>query len=309
MILLRVPGGPAGRRPRSPSRATPTSRSWASAASTRSTQRTGAGSTTPSRPGREGRHRARSWIDESREAGRQKLIATVQNLTGVTIDHYAEINLVGFYELTKAVGGVDVCLNAAVRTSCPASTSPPAGSVSEGRNALAFVRQRHGLVMGDLDRIVRQQVFAAGLAQRLQDGGALSDATRLNQLVRIVSRYVVLDRDWDLDQAINQLRRFTGEDLVFRTIPTGRVDLQTPVDGIAVEIDQDAVRTFVGVGTGPVRAGRPAGRAPSASIAPAASPRPGAAPTGTAAPTASGAPTGQSYSSRVITADGIPCVD
>ena len=98
---------------------------------------------------------------------------------------------------------------------------------------------------------------------------------------------MVLDRGWDLDQAIGQLRRFTGEDLVFRTIPTGRIDLQTPVDGIAVEIDQDAVRELRGVGPGSrprwTPAPRPVDGAPSASIAPATSPRPGAAPPRTAA--------------------------
>ena len=42
----------------------------------------------------------------AREAGRQKLIASVENLTGSTIDHFAEINLAGFVELTEALGGV-----------------------------------------------------------------------------------------------------------------------------------------------------------------------------------------------------------
>ena len=59
-----------------------------------------------------------------------------QNLTGVTIDHYAEINLVGFYEITKAVGGVDVCLNQATRGQpCPARTSPPGRSDPGPRGA------------------------------------------------------------------------------------------------------------------------------------------------------------------------------
>ena len=44
----------------------------------------------------------------------------------------------------------------------------PAGQQSvSGAGALAFVRQRHGLYGGDLDRIARQQAFMAGLAQRL----------------------------------------------------------------------------------------------------------------------------------------------
>jgi LCP family protein required for cell wall assembly len=228
----------------------------------------------------------------SREAGRQKLVATVENLTGVSIDHFAEINLAGFVELTEAIGGVPVCLNQPVRDSYSGVDLPAGEQWVSGPTALAFVRQRHGLQGGDLDRIARQQAFAAGLAQRLQGTGTLSDAARLDQLVRVVSRHVVLDRGWDLDKAITQLSRFTGDELVFRTIPTGRIDLPTPVDGIAVEIDEDAVRNFVTVALNPALA------APATTIAPANTPLPDS--TTEAAP-----PT----SSRVITADGIPCVN
>ena len=51
----------------------------------------------------------------------------------------------------------------------------PAGRNRQRAGALAFVRQRHGLEGGDLDRIARQQAFPAGLTQRLQSTGTLSD--------------------------------------------------------------------------------------------------------------------------------------
>ena len=67
--------------------------------------------------------RDRARIDaEAAKAGRTALIGSVERLTGVTVDHYAEINLLGFYNLTKAVGGVDVCLKNAVDE--PLSGSP-----------------------------------------------------------------------------------------------------------------------------------------------------------------------------------------
>ena len=50
----------------------------------------------------------------SSEAGRAALVETVQELTGIGVDHYAEINLLGFFNLTNAIGGVDVCLKNAV---------------------------------------------------------------------------------------------------------------------------------------------------------------------------------------------------
>ncbi len=248
----------------------------------------------------------------AREAGRQKLIASVENLTGAVVDHYAELNMAGFVELTEALGGVPVCLNRDVRDPYSGIDLPAGEHMVSGATALAFVRQRRGLQGGDLDRIARQQAFAAGLAQRLSGAGALTDADRLSRLAEIVRRYVVLDRDWDLDRAIAQLRRFTGQEMVFRTIPTGRVDLQTPVDGLAVEVDQQAVRTFVASVLDPAALALPPTAAPSASIAPAATPRAasGADPSSAAPVGSTGGTSGEPPStSRIITADGIPCID
>ena len=63
----------------------------------------------------------------SNEAGRTMLIRVVQAFTGMKIDHYAEVNLLGFYLLSNAIGGVPVCLNAAVeRPVVGRRSSPPA---------------------------------------------------------------------------------------------------------------------------------------------------------------------------------------
>jgi LCP family protein required for cell wall assembly len=179
-----------------------------------------------------------------REAGRSTLIATVQDLTGLTIDHFAEINLAGFVELTDALGGVQVCLNEPVKDSYSGVDLPAGQQTVSGPGALAFVRQRHGLDGGDLDRIARQQAFTAGLAQRLTSAGTLSDPAKLDQLVDIATRHIVLDSGWDIDQLAVQLRQVAGDSLVFHTIPTGRPDLRTPVDGVAVEVDPAAVKQF-----------------------------------------------------------------
>lgn len=181
----------------------------------------------------------------TREAGRRTLVETVEDLTGTTIDHLAEVNLAGFVEITDAVGGVPVCLNAAVQEDKSGVDLPAGQQVLSGGDALAFVRQRRDLPDGDLDRVTRQQAFLAGLARSTLSSGALSDPARLDRLIGAVTRYVVLDRGWDLTQLISQLRRATGDDIAFRTIPTGDPALETPVDGVAVEVDPDEVRAFV----------------------------------------------------------------
>ncbi|GAA1261887.1 LCP family protein [Pseudonocardia aurantiaca] len=244
----------------------------------------------------------------AREAGRRTLVSTVEELTGAVIDHYAEINMAGFVELTEALGGVPVCLNRPVRDSYSGVDLPAGPQVVSGAGALAFVRQRHGLADGDLDRIGRQQAFAAGLAQRVMAAGTLADPAAMRRLVGVVTRHVVIDAGWNLHQALSQVRQLSGGDLHFHTIPTGRPDLRTPVDGIAVEIDEDAVREFVhGTLTGSPASATPTGSprttavqkadgpGATASVEPARTP-----PTTVVAPTTSPA---------VITADGVPCVD
>jgi LCP family protein required for cell wall assembly len=254
----------------------------------------------------------------AREAGRRTLVATVEQLTGAQIVHFGEIGMAGFVELTEALGGGPVCLNAPVRDSYSGVDLPAGQHLVSGPGALAFVRQRHGLEDGDLDRIARQQAFAAGLAQRVLAPGTITDPARLQRLVDIATRYVVLDSGWDLRQAISQLRQVSAQALTFHTIPTGRPDLRTPADGIAVQIDRDAVRAFVGSLLGsaatPPTVAAPSPEPPAPSSTPPTTARrvadddpltvqradvPEAG--GTPVPTTSGRP--------VITADGVPCVD
>ncbi len=242
-----------------------------------------------------------------REAGRQTLVRTVEQLTGVPVDHFAEINLAGFVEITEAIGGIPVCLNAAVREERSGIDLPAGYQVVSGADALAFVRQRRDLPDGDLDRVTRQQAFLAGVA-RSALVGTLADPASLDRLISAVTRYVVLDRGWDLDRIVDQLRRAAGRDIAFRTIPTGRPDLDTPVDGVAVEVDPVQVRTFVRgiVGTDDVRLAGPTG-SPSTAVPPGSG---SAAPTTVRpVPVPLGPTPDPTATARPITAASVPCVD
>jgi LCP family protein required for cell wall assembly len=90
------------------------------------------------------------------EAGAKTAIQTVEKFTGLTINHYAAINLAGFDALSQAVGGVEVCLKAPVHDSYSGADFPAGPQTLSGAQALAFVRQRHGLT-SDLDRIARER--------------------------------------------------------------------------------------------------------------------------------------------------------
>jgi LCP family protein required for cell wall assembly len=182
---------------------------------------------------------------KANQAGAKELISTVEALTGSTIDNYAAINLLGFSDITQAIGGVDVCLADNVNDSYSGANFTKGVHTISGVQALEFVRQRHGLPRGDLDRVVRQQVFMAGMARKVLSAGTLTDPTKLNALIDAIKKSVVLNQNWDIFGFADQMKGLTGGQLEFRTIPVENVDYQTPSDGSAIKVNPAQVRAFV----------------------------------------------------------------
>jgi LCP family protein required for cell wall assembly len=241
----------------------------------------------------------------SQTEGRKTLIQTVQNFTGVTIDHYAEVNLYGFDLISQALGGVPVCLNHAVNDSEYSGAVFAAGPQTlSGVQALEFVRQRHGLDNGDIDRERRQQAFIASAVHQLLSVGTLTNPSKLNDIITAMQNSIVLDQDWNLLQFAKQVQGISGGNITFDTIPIVNITYWTPADGDAVEVDPAQVKEFVAArfGDGP-------STPPSTTTT-----TPPASPTGKAA----GASTGRSpivsssaatSTDQPITADGVTCVN
>ena len=158
---------------------------------------------------------------QGNEAGRAAAVATVEMLTGVHIDHFAEVNLDGFYELARVLGGVQVCLKNPV----PLDTYSGFYAKKAGyqhlnaKMALAFVRQRHGLLNGDLDRTHRQQAFLDSVMQQLRTQGVLGDLGKINSLLGVAAKYVITDSGWNLLDFATQMRGLNSSNLTFHTYP------------------------------------------------------------------------------------------
>lgn len=181
------------------------------------------------------------------DAGRKLLVRTIEDLTGSSIDSYAEVNLLGFAKITEAVGGVPVCLNDDTSDSYSGADFEAGPQTISGPDALAFVRQRHGLPRGDLDRVVRQQAFLAGLAQKAMSTGVLASPTRLRELIASVQDSVVLDLGGDTDVLgfAERLRGLAAGAIQFNTIPIEDAEYDTPEDGTAIQVDPQAVERAV----------------------------------------------------------------
>lgn len=183
---------------------------------------------------------------ESTLAGRRTLIKTIEQLTGgsVTVDQYAEVNLASFYEVTKAIGGVEVCLNEETRDRDSGANFRAGRQTIEGAQALSFVRQRGGLPGGDLDRIVRQQVFIGALARKVLSTGTLTDFGKLDQLLTAVKKSVVINAGWNLTEFAEQMQGLVSGNIQFRTIPVGD-PTDTWSDGNVLPVEPAKVRQFI----------------------------------------------------------------
>lgn len=180
---------------------------------------------------------------QGREAGRTATISAVRDLTGVKVNYFAEVSLAGFYDLTAALGGVEVCLNNPVEDDEYSGADFPAGKQTlNPSQALAFVRQRHNLDNGDLDRTHRQQAFIASVMHKLQSGGVFGDIGKFSNLMSVARKDVVLSSGWTNDM-FRRLGSISGSNIEFQTLPVLRYD---NVNGQSVNIvDTAAIRATV----------------------------------------------------------------
>jgi LCP family protein required for cell wall assembly len=171
------------------------------------------------------------------EAGHAATIATVTALTGVHIDHFAEVNLAGFYELAQAFGGIQACLKSYnggqnLHDANSGFNQPHAGYVFlSPPQALAFVRERDNLPHGDLDRTHRQQAVIDYVIWKLGHEGIFTDLGQLTSLLGVAKKYVITDSGWQILTFATEMKSLTGKNLTFRTAPVittdGQMDGQT----------------------------------------------------------------------------------
>jgi len=121
---------------------------------------------------------------------------TVEQLTGLRIDHYVVVDFAGFRDMVDALGSVTVCLPKAVNDTRHHITLPAGRSRVDGVQALEYVRERYALGDGgDLGRIDRQQAFISSVLQEATSAGTLTDPPRLYSFLSAATRSVTMDPD------------------------------------------------------------------------------------------------------------------
>ncbi|SHN46778.1 LCP family protein [Cryptosporangium aurantiacum] len=160
-------------------------------------------------------------------------VKTVENFTGVKIDHVAKIDFNGFKAMTEALGGVDVTVDKTVYDPRSKRTFKAGVNHLDGDAALDYVRQRYNLPRGDFDRVQRQQIFLRALMQKATDSGTLTNPVKLKKFLDAATTSLTVDNAFSLKDMALEFRGLRPGDLAFVTSP--HLGSQT-VDGQSVVV-------------------------------------------------------------------------
>ncbi|WP_051551915.1 LCP family protein [Nocardioides sp. URHA0020] len=187
-----------------------------------------------------------SWVDVPGH-GRAKInaafswggpslaVATVEQLTSIHIDHLAWIDWSGFEALTDVLGGVRVWVPRTVYDSARDVTWDRGMHTLDGKDALLYVRQRHGLPGGDFDRIQRQQYFLRAMMDSVRHEFSLANPRSSYHLIDAATRHLTVDEGFSTRELRDLMNTMTG-------MRSDKVEfLTTPIAGLGYEGQQSVV--------------------------------------------------------------------
>ena len=148
---------------------------------------------------------------------------TLEQTTGIRIQHFVEVNFAGFESIVNDVHGVPVCLPFAINNAQSRLHLSAGKHVVSGAQALAFVRLREDIGEGsDTQRIQRQQYFLAAVMQKLKATGLLSQPSRIFAVVRDVAKSLTTDSGLDLTTMLRiatSMKSLSSSSVQFITVP------------------------------------------------------------------------------------------
>ncbi|MBY8879608.1 LCP family protein [Actinacidiphila acidipaludis] len=121
-------------------------------------------------------------------------VKTVEQLTGLRMDHYVEVDFTGFKNLVNALGGVPLTTRQAINDPKSHLDLPAGSHTLDGEQALGLVRTRHGVGDGsDLGRIELQQAFMKALLDRMSGVGLTTSPGKLFSVADTATKAVTTD--------------------------------------------------------------------------------------------------------------------
>jgi len=172
--------------------------------------------------------------------GPKLLVQTVQNATGLPIDHYMGIGFGGLVSVVNDVGGVPICLKAPMKDPKAGLNLKAGCQTLNGDQALGFVRTR-AFAEGDIQREQDQRILIKGILAKMTSLGTLANPFAIIPAANGAASAITIDQGTGLTQLISVA--FALRNPVTTGVPIANIGLSTPA-GSAVEWDHTAARQF-----------------------------------------------------------------
>ncbi|MFB9376717.1 LCP family protein [Kineococcus gynurae] len=173
--------------------------------------------------------------------GAPLLVETVENVSGLHVDHYVETGFAGFAGIVDALGGVEMCPDVAVQD-VRAGLDIQAGCQDmDGLTALGYARYRYSDPLGDLGRANRQRQLLSAIMAKATSPTTLLNPFRAYPLAGAGGRSVTLDDQADPGELwtfARGMRSATGEGGISMTVPVSDPNYRTRA-GLAVKWDTE----------------------------------------------------------------------
>jgi len=174
--------------------------------------------------------------------GPSLLIQTLEDETGIRIDHYIEIGFAGFAGMVDALGGIEVCTKRDIDDPGSHLVLPAGVHTLNGVEALKYVRTRDFDGMGDLGRMQRQQQFMSAVLRKVTSTGVLLNPIKLVNFFNAAIATVKTDSELnksDLLTLAKQMKNLSSSNVRTLTIPLGNVNARVPGIGSVVTWDKE----------------------------------------------------------------------
>ena len=171
-------------------------------------------------------------------------VQTVEEFTGVRIDHVVMVDFAGFKEIVDALGGVEINVDEAFTSTHSLNANSirhfNAGpQVMDGGAALDYARERYVFKDGDFARIRHQQQVIKAILDKAASGDLLTNPGHLNAFLNATANAVVVDSTLSIFDTATDLRHLRSGDLTFYTNPSRGTGMEGSESVVYADRDKD----------------------------------------------------------------------
>jgi len=174
--------------------------------------------------------------------GAPLLIETIEQMTDLKMDHYVEINFVGFARMVDSLGGIEICTTKDINDSKSHLVLPAGVHNLNGIDALKYVRTREFDGLGDIGRMQRQQAFISSVVKKATSMGVLLNPITMTSFINSALSAVITDEGLNSSDMIvlaKQLKSLSASNVRTLTVPLS--DLYYNANGVTASVLWDPV--------------------------------------------------------------------